>query len=178
MTVQRSEAAKPKRRGRWWVGAVVITISVMLMVAGFANPQDRYNDAIGWIALVLLFAGLALQADLRSDWQQVKESVGSLTNVGPVPVVTLIATVGVLFGFDDQPYGYYMLLRLFLCGASLFLLAGANLRLVDWQRWALGGFAVLYNPIVPIRIGEKDIWEGLNVVTVVLFWIIALRRDH
>jgi hypothetical protein len=96
--------------------------------------------------------------------------------MGTVSVVTVIATIGVLFGFDSQPYGYYMVLRLFLCGASLFFLAGASLTLSDWQRWALGGFAVLYNPIVPIRIGEKEIWEVLNVTTVVLFWVLTLTQ--
>jgi hypothetical protein len=105
----------------------------------------------------------------------VKESVNSLKGGGPVAVVTLVATVAVFFGFDNQPYGYYMLLRLFLCGASLFFLAGANLTLSDWQRWALGGLAVLYNPVVPIRIGEKAIWEVLNVITIVLFWGVALK---
>ena len=103
------------------------------------------------------------------------DSVTSHKRIGPVAVVTLIATVLVFFGFDNQPYGYYMVLRLFLCGVSLFLLAGANLRLTEWQRWALGGFAVLYNPVLPIRIGEKAIWEVLNVTTVALFWVVALQ---
>lgn len=91
----------------------------------------------------------------------------------PVTLASLAATVAVVLGFGDWPYGYYMLLRLFLCGTSLFLLAGANLVLGDWQRWALGGFAVLYNPILPIRLGEKDIWAVLNVATVVLFWVVS-----
>jgi len=99
-----------------------------------------------------------------------------IKSVGPVPVVTLIATAGVLFGFDNQPYGYYTLLRLFLCGTSVFLLlSGAKLTLPDWQRWPLGGFAILYNPVLPIRLGEKGIWEILNVTTVVLFWVVTLR---
>jgi len=76
-----------------------------------------------------------------------------------------IATVGVLIGLADLPYGYYMLLRLVLCGISLFLLFGANLVLRDWHGWALGGFAVLYNPLLPVRLGEKAIWVGLNIAT-------------
>lgn len=38
-----------------------------------------------------------------------------------------------------------MLLWLVLCGISLFLLFGTKLVLEDWQRWTLGGLAVLYN---------------------------------
>ncbi len=92
-----------------------------------------------------------------------------------------IATVGVLVGLADLPYGYYMLLRLGLCGGSLFLLLGANLVLQDWHRWALGSFAVLYNPVLPVRLGEKVIWVILNIATVVLFWVIRGsqgRRDR
>jgi hypothetical protein len=99
-------------------------------------------------------------------------------SAGPPLVVAVIASVGVILGFDNQPYGYYMLLRLFLCGASLFFIAGANLMLEDWQRWTLGGFAVLYNPLVPIRLGEKDLWKVLNVATVVFFWFVALNAKR
>jgi hypothetical protein len=83
-----------------------------------------------------------------------------------------IATVAVVIGFADLPYGYYMLLRLALCGISLFLLFGANLVLTNWHCWTLGASAVLYNPLLPIRLGEKSIWVLLNVATVVLFWMI------
>ena len=58
---------------------------------------------------------------------------------------------------------------------GLFFLLGAKLRIEDWQRWALGGLAVLYNPLLPIRLGEKGIWEVLNVATVVLFWVKSAR---
>lgn len=184
MAVQTSEPTKPRRRTRWLVGALMIAVSltlgvivVLLAAWGFVEPEGPYEYAIGVTVYVLFVAGLALQYGIRSEAPQLlKELIESMKNVGPVSVVALIATAAVLVAFLEQPYGYYMLLRLFLCGASLFLLAGANLSLSDWERWALGGFAVLYNPIVPIRIGEKDIWEVLNVVTLVLFWVITLRR--
>jgi hypothetical protein len=91
----------------------------------------------------------------------------------PVKTASLIATIAVVIGFADLPYGYYMLLRLLLCGVSLFLLFGAHLPLEDWHRWTLGGFAVLYNPVVPIRLGEKALWVALNVATVLFFWLVT-----
>jgi hypothetical protein len=90
----------------------------------------------------------------------------------PARAASLIATIAVIIGFADLPYGYYQLLRLCLCGISLFLAFGANLALDDWHRWVLGGFAFLYNPVLPIRIGEKGLWEILNVATVILFWVV------
>lgn len=73
----------------------------------------------------------------------------------------MIATVGVLAGLDRWPYSYYMLLRLVLCGVSLFLLS-VRVRLDDWHRWALIGSAVLFNPVIPVRLGDKDVWIVLN----------------
>jgi hypothetical protein len=93
--------------------------------------------------------------------------------VTPAKSASLIATVAVAIGFAGLPYGYYSLLRLYLCGVCLFLTFGARLPLKDWQRWVLGGFAVLYNPVLPIAIGNKGIWEILNVATVVLMWSVS-----
>ena len=70
-----------------------------------------------------------------------------------------------------------MLLRLYLCVVSLFLLLGVNPVLADWQKWTLGGLAVLYNPIVPIYLGVKDFWIVLNTVTICLFWLISVTIE-
>ena len=93
-----------------------------------------------------------------------------------ITIVASVATVLVAIGLGDLPYGYYMLLRLYICGASLFLLLGANLVLKNWQRWVLIGFVVLYNPVFPIYLGEKGLWIVLNILTVVLFWMLRFVR--
>ena len=93
-------------------------------------------------------------------------------------LASAIATIAVVVGLAELPYGYYMLLRLLLCGISLFLVFGAKLNLEDWHRWTLGGLAVLYNPVLPIYLGEKGLWIIANIATVVLFWMVSgrLRR--
>jgi hypothetical protein len=98
--------------------------------------------------------------------------------MSPTTAASLVATCAVLLGFTDLPYGYYMLLRLFLCGVSLFFMFGAHLALADWQRWILGGLAVLYNPIFPVRIGERAIWQIVNVATVGLLWHLSRARTR
>ena len=49
-------------------------------------------------------------------------------------VAVIVAAIGVVVGLASMPYGYYQLLRFTLCGVSLYLLFGARLPLVDWQR--------------------------------------------
>jgi hypothetical protein len=42
--------------------------------------------------------------------------------------------------------------------------------LEDWHRWTLVGSAVVYNPVIPVRLGDKDLWIVLNFASVILFW--------
>jgi hypothetical protein len=94
----------------------------------------------------------------------------------PATWAAVLATAGITFRIVEMPYGYYMLLRLVLCTISVFLLLGPGLRLEGWHRWALGALAVLYNPVFPVRIGEKSVWIVLNLATVALFWVVQLAR--
>jgi hypothetical protein len=92
--------------------------------------------------------------------------------------IALVTSIAVLIGLGDLPFGYYTLLRLLICGFSLFLLFNERPIRVEWQRWLTGGWAVLYNPIVPVRIGDKGIWIVLNLLTVAWFWYIATRPSR
>ena len=68
-----------------------------------------------------------------------------------------------------------MLLRMALCGISLFLLT-VPVRLDDWHRGTLIGLAVLYNPVIPVRLRDKDLWVMLNFASVTLFWYTVYRK--
>lgn len=89
--------------------------------------------------------------------------------------LSAISTVCVLIGFAKLPYGYYMLLRLLLCLTSAFGLA----RVLQLQRkpwfWIYGVLVFLYNPLFPIRLGSKSMWEVVNLASLVIFWTGALK---
>ncbi len=73
-----------------------------------------------------------------------------------------------------MPSGYYMLVRLFFCGVSLFYLTRpAGVR--DVERWVLVGLAVLYNPLVPVELGDRTLWAIVNVATVAYFQVLSRR---
>ena len=90
------------------------------------------------------------------------------------PGLITIAAIAVAVGLLPLPYGYYMLLRLFLCGVSLYFLTRPK-GVLDAEKWVLVGLVVLYNPIVPIGLGDKTLWSIINIATVVWFWMLNRR---
>jgi hypothetical protein len=90
------------------------------------------------------------------------------------PGLATIAAIAVAVGLLPMPYGYYMLLRLFLCGVSIYYLSSIP-GVRDGEKWVLTGLAVLYNPLVPIELGSKPLWSIINIGTVVWFWMLSGR---
>jgi hypothetical protein len=90
------------------------------------------------------------------------------------PGVITIAAIAVAIGLLPLPYGYYVLLRLFLCGVSLYFLTRPR-GVRDAEKWVLVGLVVLYNPIVPVELGSKSLWSIVNIAAVVWFWRLNQR---
>jgi multisubunit Na+/H+ antiporter MnhB subunit len=86
-----------------------------------------------------------------------------------------IAGIAVAIGLLPLPYEYYVLLRVFLCGVSLYFLAGPS-ACRDWEKWVLVGLIVLHNPIVSVPFGSPSTWSLINIATVIWFWHLDRRR--
>ncbi len=82
----------------------------------------------------------------------------------------LIAVMIVMLGIALLPirwYGYYILLKLVVCGGCAFLAANAY---DDGRKhfvWFLGELAVLYNPIIRFPIG-RELWIAVNILTIIV----------
>ena len=95
---------------------------------------------------------------------------------GRFPDLITIAAIAVAIGLLPVPYGYFVLLRLFLCGVSLYFLTRPR-GVRDVEKWVLGGLVVLYNPIFPIELGSKPLWSVINIATVLWFWTLNRRTQ-
>jgi hypothetical protein len=93
---------------------------------------------------------------------------------GRFPDVVTIAAIAVAIGLLPMPYEYYVLLRLFLCGVSVYFLT-RPFGVRDAEKWVLVGLAVLYNPIAPVGLGGKTTWSIINIATVIWFWMLNRR---
>ena len=90
------------------------------------------------------------------------------------PRVVTIAWIAVAIGLLPMPYEYYMLLRLFFCGVSLFYLTRET-GVHEIEKWILVGLAILYNPLVPVELGNRILWTLVNLATVMYFTVLSRR---
>lgn len=93
-----------------------------------------------------------------------------------LPSVLLLAAL--MFRF---PYGFYMLLRLVVCSASV------GLGVLGWKESprlknisiVLFAQALLYNPVIPVHL-EREVWIWCNAISIGVFglhWFWALRKN-
>lgn len=67
----------------------------------------------------------------------------------------------------ENPYGYYVLLRVVCCGVFAFLTLQALAQDKQGWAWALGITAVVYNPFIRVHL-NRDIWSIVNVATIIV----------
>lgn len=88
-------------------------------------------------------------------------------------IASIFLVVGAIVYKRDLFDGYYMLLRVITCAVCTYSAAKFK---TEWTRWIFGVFAVLYNPVLPVHLGNEDLWSIINLTTVVYMWI-ALRAE-
>ncbi|MFC1686606.1 DUF6804 family protein [Patescibacteria group bacterium] len=93
----------------------------------------------------------------------------------PIGIILKIISVFLLFlAMGDNPYSYYIFLKwaIFISMAVSVYLA-ANKERVGWA-WTFGIIGILYNPIFPIYLRDKDLWNFIDLVIIgILIWNIV-----
>jgi hypothetical protein len=104
-------------------------------------------------------------------------STPKLRFLGPLA----LSTVAVLAGLTDLRGGYYLLMHFVLSGVSAILLFESRQRpsdwrrLRDWQRWSLAGSVILFNPVLPISLDDRELWILLEFATLALLWVVQVK---
>lgn len=87
---------------------------------------------------------------------------------------SFIVMMMVMLGIALLPiryYGYYVLLKIVICGSCAFLAAIAYGNGRKYLVWLGGGLAVLYNPIIRFPLG-RELWIVVNILTIILLIVI------
>lgn len=78
----------------------------------------------------------------------------------------LVVSVMLLWAlYPENPYGYYVLLRIVSFGIFAYLAFLAYEARSTNLAWLLGFVAVVYNPVIRVHF-PREIWSAVNVVTI------------
>jgi len=84
-------------------------------------------------------------------------------------ILWIAPLVVLAIGILPIPYGYYFLSRAIVCGCSLFFVLTFYREQDTLFAWIFGLLSVLYNPIIPIHLGAKELWMVVNIMTALTF---------
>lgn len=89
--------------------------------------------------------------------------------------IFLIAGITLFMAIANLPYGYYKLLRWFICGVGAYgAYLGYQQKKIVWV-WILGIIALIFNPFVKFYF-EEELWKIIDFVAGILFCIYFLRK--
>ena len=90
--------------------------------------------------------------------------------------ICFIPVVLLLLGLADLPIGYYTLLRIVVC-LSACIITCVNYdrqKKINFGAVYFGIIALLFNPIIPIYLREKDVWAVIDIIAAISFMIVYL----
>ena len=87
--------------------------------------------------------------------------------------VVLTTCLLVLAAFGRWPYAFYELLRLATCGTGAYLAFVAHQQQRRGWMWTMVALALLFNPLLPIRLSRQD-WQSVDFIAALVFGVFLL----
>ena len=93
-------------------------------------------------------------------------------------MLVAVTTAFMFLGLERMPYGFYSILRVWTSLTAAYGFTRARTSAATVWMWIYAALAVTYNPVLPLKLGNKDVWTAVNVVSLILFWsgAFTLRR--
>ena len=85
-------------------------------------------------------------------------------------VSVLLLLIAIITTVDNWhvSYGFYVFLRLIVCGSMVALCFE---KIPVWLKYTLGLQAILYNPIIRVHLGDREIWMWFNIIAIPFFFV-------
>lgn len=84
-------------------------------------------------------------------------------------VVKVVVGAMLLLALGSWEYSYYQILRVVVCGSSIYL--AWHMFDIKQQVWAWGfvGAAVVFNPLFPVYL-DRSVWQIIDVAVAMFFF--------
>jgi len=136
-----------------------------------SSPQTKYRCPICRKPIEVVWAS-GFSSSPPADMVVASEPSSHSTDRYHISTVAAFISIILLLMavFAKWPYGFYTLLRIVVCGSSLYVaLSAATLNKTFWV-WLMGAVAVLFNPLIPIHL-HRSTWQVIDFITGVVFAI-------
>ena len=89
----------------------------------------------------------------------------------------ILCGILLLVGIADMPIGYYTLLRIVITIGSVTVVVVEMEKGITLWVLAFGLLAILFNPIIPVYLNDKQVWMPIDLIGEVLFFVKAFLRS-
>ena len=93
--------------------------------------------------------------------------------VQPIPLLIACGLLLVAASGAALPYGFFQLLRLTVTAVAIYVAVATRGTSTLWP-WAMGGVALLFNPVFPVSFSRQD-WRPIDVAVAVGFLVAAAQ---
>ncbi|NVK53839.1 MAG: hypothetical protein HWD85_12960 [Flavobacteriaceae bacterium] len=91
----------------------------------------------------------------------------------------LIICMGILLlALIDLPIGYYTFLRIVVTIGAVAVVVTEFQNGFNFWVIAFGIIAILFNPLIPIYLGEKSAWAPIDLISAILFGIKSFTNQN
>ena len=93
-------------------------------------------------------------------------------------LLLLICTGLLLLALADLPIGYYTLLRIVVSIGAVAVVVTEFDNGINFWVIAFGLVAILFNPLIPVYLGNKGAWIPIDIITAILFGIKSFNINN
>jgi hypothetical protein len=86
-------------------------------------------------------------------------------------ILTLICAAFLLLALIDLPIGYYTFLRIVVTIGAIAVVVTEFENGFNFWVITFGIIAIVFNPLIPIYLNDKDTWMPVDIVAAILFLI-------
>jgi len=108
---------------------------------------------------------------------ELKENMKKSRNIEFTIIPAIISIVLLLLTFLDWPYGYYTFLKFIITGTVIYYAYYLYTK-AKWQGfwfWELIVTGILFNPIIPVYLGDKTVWGVIDIIVAIFFVSLIMK---
>ncbi len=92
--------------------------------------------------------------------------------------ILLLVCSGFLFlALADLPIGYYTFLRIVVFIGAIAVVISEIQNGINFWVIIFGLIAILFNPLIPVYLNDKDAWMPIDIIAAILFIVKSLTNE-